>query len=70
MFGQHVPSGQPGSLAWISQRVGVPTYNLAQVAAGQPGHMGNQGRFYLALANHRRMRQLAEAAAAQHQPIA
>lgn len=63
MFGAHLPSGMPGSISWKAKQVGVDPYNLAMVAAGQPGHDGRQGRFYLAMANHRRLRQLALAAA-------
>jgi hypothetical protein len=60
----------PGSLSWAAARIGIPAYNLAVMAAGQPGHLGHQGRFYLAMAHHQKMRQLAEAAAGQHQPTA
>lgn len=66
----HMPSGMPGSLTWASKQIGVPTYNLALMAAGQPGHAGHQARFYLAMANHQKMRHLAQAAAGQHHPTA
>lgn len=70
MFGGHLPSGLPGSISWASKQVGVPTYNLALMAATQGGHMGHQAQFYLTMAHHQRMRHLALAAAGQHQPTA
>jgi hypothetical protein len=65
----HLPAGMPGSLKWQSEHLGIPAYNLALMAAGQPGHPGHQARFYLAMANHQRMRRLAmQAAGNQQQP--
>jgi hypothetical protein len=58
----HLPAGTPGTLSWLSQQTGIPSYNLAMSAAGQPGHFGNQGRYYMAQMMHRRMRQMALAA--------
>jgi hypothetical protein len=68
MFGPHMPAGMPGSIAWKAHLLGIPAYNLASAALGAPGHEGRQARFYLAMSNHRRLRQLAMQAAA-NQPL-
>lgn len=69
MFG-HLPPGTPGTITWKAQQLGIPAYNLALAAASEAGHPGQQARFYLAMTNHRRMRQMALAAAGQQQPTA
>lgn len=62
-----LPAGMPGSLTWKSQQIGIPAYNLAMAASGQPGHEGSQARFYMALMMHHRLKQMARAAAAGQQ---
>lgn len=66
----HLPAGTPGTLSWLSQRTGIPTYNLAMSAAGQPGHLGNQGRYYMAQMMHHRLRAMALAAGQNQAPTA
>lgn len=60
----------PGTLTWLSQKVGIPTYNLAMAASGQPGHLGNQGRYYMAQMMHHRLRAMALAAGQNQAPTA
>lgn len=55
-----VPPNTPGSFHWQAQTLGVDPYRYALTAAGQPGRVGRQARFYLATVNHQRMRQMAK----------
>lgn len=63
----HLPPGTPGTLSWLSQRIGISPYMLALSAQGQPGHFGNQGRYYMTQMMHHRLRSMALAAASQNQ---
>lgn len=62
-----LPHNMPGTISWLGQQIGVSPYMLALSAAGQSGHFGNQGRYYITQMMHHRMRSMALAAGQQQQ---
>ena len=65
-----LPPGMPGTITWQSQQTGISPYMLAMAASGQPGHAGKQGRYYMAMMMHHRMRAMAQAAGQNQAPTA